>query len=607
MRSTGFGSLPMKPVDIIIGVLTIILVVLLVYCLVGNKDKFNDQEANLYNNYDVIMFDREGCGYSAKMKKLVNDNNNMIGDYKVVIVDMTKEKLLSNKYNVRGTPHFALITDPSIKSEGLASLDVHYKNLSKSQQNEKPDVHVGKTIIVGNTDCPFCRKTYELFKKLNIDYDDVSSDSDEGKSLMEKHKARGVPLMIPLDASSPDDIIIGYNEDKIKKLHRNKIEHFSDHVSKTMVVGNPRCPYCRKTYELFKKLGIDYDDVSSDSDKGKLLMEKHKASGVPLIIPPAASSPEDIIFGYNEDKIKKLNPNKIEHFSDHVSKTMVVGVQETSKACPGGALPACIGLCEAALGKDTPAYDACVKNCLSKCSAAPLTGHLPPRRGCWKIGDSSGPSQCHGLAADNPNTFGDLWTCVERNTGGHATAYPGDDGCQQCVAKEKLSQVMDVRGTGGDDCTWGSQGLEGPVGWAPGSGGEGGKPLTIPLSTLPFTAPAVSPYLPRTGSIGAPWTIGPVKPDREAMAELFCVNHGGQYRSGAGGSCVFGELPDCEKAKSSPLVTEFCQWSPCSSQGQCGGGFVESCIEGTCRPHGFPVCAFDGGSSTLEKYEMECG
>jgi hypothetical protein len=72
------------------------------------------------------------------------------------------------------------------------------------------------------------------------------------------------------------------------------------------------------------------------------------------------------------------------------------------------------------------------------------------------IGDSTGDQGCHGIADDNPRTWWDLWDCVNSGSGGQANAFPGKDGCQQCVQKWGGSVKYNVEGTGvNHDCTWG--------------------------------------------------------------------------------------------------------------------------------------------------------
>ena len=201
-------------INIICGILLILLIIVLIVCLVRKSDNFSNESLNL-DNCVVIMFDREGCGFSAKMKKVVNANNNMIGDMKVCIIDMTKEKELAIKYNISGTPTFALKDNPMVTSSGLASLEVHENKLKKINTNKNSKKHK----LIARDGCPFCTKAYELLHKLNIDYEKIDSNSPEGIKLMKEgnngNGVNGVPYMICADGKE----IIGYNEEEFKKLN----------------------------------------------------------------------------------------------------------------------------------------------------------------------------------------------------------------------------------------------------------------------------------------------------------------------------------------------------------------------------------------------------
>jgi len=202
-------------VNIICGILLIILIIVLIVCLVRKNDNFSDSKLNNRDNCDIFMFDREGCGFSAKMKKMVQDNNNMIGNMKVCIIDMTKEQDLAQKYDVSGTPTFALKDDPSVISVGFAPLEVHEEKLKK-----KNNMNSKKHKLIGSDGCPFCQKAYKLLSELNIDYEKIDSNSHEGMKLMKEGSngkgVNGVPYMICADGKE----ILGYNEEEYKNLKK---------------------------------------------------------------------------------------------------------------------------------------------------------------------------------------------------------------------------------------------------------------------------------------------------------------------------------------------------------------------------------------------------
>lgn len=209
-------------VNIICGVLLITLIIVLIICLVRN-DKFSNQKVKNHNhnnldNCDVIMFDREGCGFSARMKKIVEDNNHMIGNMKVCIIDMTKHTELTNKYKVRGTPTFALKDNPNVLSIGFKpSLDKVLEDLKQSNSNHGNHGNHSKkdVVICGNNSCPFCVKAKKKMEELGIDHDFVDSGSPECVKEMRERKATGVPLILNKKTGTH---IIGYNEPEIEKL-----------------------------------------------------------------------------------------------------------------------------------------------------------------------------------------------------------------------------------------------------------------------------------------------------------------------------------------------------------------------------------------------------
>lgn len=206
-------------INIICGILLIILIIILIICLVRKNDNFSNQSDNDLSNCEIIMFDREGCGFSAKMKKIVKDNNNMIGNMKVCIVDMTKHSDLAKKYNANATPHFVLKDDPSIFSMGFAPLEVHENKLkSTNNTSNTSNTNSKKHKLVGRPSCHFCMKAYQLLDELNIEYDKIDSNSPEGIQLMKEGNnglgVNGVPYMLCSDKKE----IIGFDEPKLRSL-----------------------------------------------------------------------------------------------------------------------------------------------------------------------------------------------------------------------------------------------------------------------------------------------------------------------------------------------------------------------------------------------------
>lgn len=207
-------------VNIICGVLLIILIIVLIVCLVRKNDNFSNQKenGNDLTDSEVIMFDREGCGFSKKMKEVVKNNNYMIGNMKVNIVDMIKHPDLAKKYNANATPHFVLKDDASIFSMGFAPLEVHENKLKRTNDKSNTNSNSKKHKLVGRPTCPFCMKAYKLLDELNIEYDKIDSNSPEGIQLMKNGNdgvgVNGVPYMLCSDGKE----IIGFDEEKLRSL-----------------------------------------------------------------------------------------------------------------------------------------------------------------------------------------------------------------------------------------------------------------------------------------------------------------------------------------------------------------------------------------------------
>lgn len=69
------------------------------------------------------------------------------------------------------------------------------------------------------------------------------------------------------------------------------------------IYTTPTCPYCKMTEEFLKENNIKFEDidVSSNPDAVQEMMEKTGQLGVPAI-----EIDENIITGFNKDKLKEL-------------------------------------------------------------------------------------------------------------------------------------------------------------------------------------------------------------------------------------------------------------------------------------------------------------
>jgi glutaredoxin-like YruB-family protein len=71
-------------------------------------------------------------------------------------------------------------------------------------------------IKVYSTDsCPWCHKAKDWLKENNIEFEDINvgEDQEAAKEMAEKSGQRGVPVIMV-----DDEIIIGFNEEKLKEL-----------------------------------------------------------------------------------------------------------------------------------------------------------------------------------------------------------------------------------------------------------------------------------------------------------------------------------------------------------------------------------------------------
>jgi len=71
-------------------------------------------------------------------------------------------------------------------------------------------------IKVYSTDtCPWCHKAKDWLKENNIEFEDINVEEDQeaAKEMAEKSGQRGVPVIMV-----DDEIIIGFNEEKLREL-----------------------------------------------------------------------------------------------------------------------------------------------------------------------------------------------------------------------------------------------------------------------------------------------------------------------------------------------------------------------------------------------------
>jgi glutaredoxin len=212
-------------INIICGVLLIGLIIVLIVCLT-RRDKFNNElkksemqkihENNENNGNDendiVIFIDNPNCGFSKKMKAVLEQNGMKIGNKHVVTKNiMTDGKELSSKHNINGTPGFLHPSTGKVVM-GFMPIDKLEKELNQVEKSVSDGNENGEIVIVGRDSCPFCMKLYKFLDENNISYKKVAPDSEEGNRLMKETGGTGVPISVIMNGNNVVKHKIGYHE-----------------------------------------------------------------------------------------------------------------------------------------------------------------------------------------------------------------------------------------------------------------------------------------------------------------------------------------------------------------------------------------------------------
>jgi glutaredoxin 3 len=75
-------------------------------------------------------------------------------------------------------------------------------------------------------------------------------------------------------------------------------------MDKTVTIySTPVCHFCQSAKDFFKEHNVEYTehDVASDAEKRQEMIDLTNQMGVPVI-----KIGEDVIIGYDEDKLKEL-------------------------------------------------------------------------------------------------------------------------------------------------------------------------------------------------------------------------------------------------------------------------------------------------------------
>ena len=210
-------------INIVCGILLIVLIVVLIICLTRN-DKFKDEQnvKDEHNELEVCIFlDNPNCGFSRKMKALLEQNGMKIGNMNVTTKNiMTDGKELANKHNIQGTPGFVCFTMDKLTGKQKVKTSMGFKSLEQLEKELKEDSEEkggnnGKEIvIIGMGTCPFCTKKYAFLEKNNIKYRKVAPNSSEGQSLIQKlGQNTGVPICLVMNDGNIVKHKVGYHED----------------------------------------------------------------------------------------------------------------------------------------------------------------------------------------------------------------------------------------------------------------------------------------------------------------------------------------------------------------------------------------------------------
>ena len=173
-------------------------------------------------------------------------------------------------------------------------------NFSNQKENDKNNNEEIYMYHVVNNRCPFSRKMSELLAQNNNMLDgtrvkDITMDHPLAKGVT------GTPTILCTKTGKKS---VGFKAlDKVLEDLKSDDNDSNNNSSgkDILLIGYMGCPFCRKAKELMEQLGLDYDYVESNSDRGKQHMLRTKSNGVPLIVHSNGH-----ISGFNEQEIRNL-------------------------------------------------------------------------------------------------------------------------------------------------------------------------------------------------------------------------------------------------------------------------------------------------------------
>ena len=79
-------------------------------------------------------------------------------------------------------------------------------------------------------------------------------------------------------------------------------------MKEIIIYSTPSCPYCVMAKRYFDDIKVKYRDidVSSSQEDAKVMQDKSGQLGVPVIIMPLRDRKEEVIIGFDKDKIDNV-------------------------------------------------------------------------------------------------------------------------------------------------------------------------------------------------------------------------------------------------------------------------------------------------------------
>ena len=162
------------------------------------------EHLNSLTTNDITIIGNESCPFCKKMMDLLNINLGK-GNYDFIDSNSDEGKKHMEKAKSNGVP----LLHSKKNDKYLIGYNENYNKILNS-----PKVNIS---LVGTPSCPYCVKMKNLMDSTfgDTNYILLDSESDEGKDLMEKHKADGVPLLINNHSGKT---VNGFSENAINEL-----------------------------------------------------------------------------------------------------------------------------------------------------------------------------------------------------------------------------------------------------------------------------------------------------------------------------------------------------------------------------------------------------